>query len=87
MVEIIYCNGKYHEFAGKSKDTKPTVGIGTGSIFTEVDTRTVFFFDEEDNEWIDQFAFQSGGGAKSAVLKKSAPAEEPEVPEEDPDER
>ena len=85
MVNRIFTNDNYNEFAGLSTDEKPTRFIGVGSIFVEADTGTVFFFD--GSNWVEQFSFQSGGGAKSAVLTKSAPAEEPEVPEEEPDER
>lgn len=42
-----------------STDTKPTVGIATGSDLTEVDTGTVYFFDEASGDWVEQFSFQS----------------------------
>lgn len=49
----------YYEFSGLSTDTKPTQNIATGSVFLEVDTGSVFFYDEsgaEGEEWI-----QAGG--------------------------
>lgn len=49
---------RYMEIAGLSTDTKPTTNMATGSIFVEVDTGTVFFFDEDGNEWVEQFSFQ-----------------------------
>ena len=52
----------YVELAGLSTDTKPIDQIVTGSIFVEVDTGKVYFFDEEGDagsEWVEQFAFQS----------------------------
>lgn len=48
----------YVELAGLSADEKPTDGLVTGSIFVEVDTGKVFFFDE-DSDWTEQFSFQS----------------------------
>ena len=59
MVERNYVNGKYNEFAGLSTDDKPTVGVGTGSIFVEVDTGKVFFYNEASEAWVEQFSFQS----------------------------
>ena len=41
-----------------STDTKPTAGIATGSIMTEVDTGNVYFFDEVSGEWIEQMCLQ-----------------------------
>ena len=42
---------KYIEAAGLSTDSKPTANIVTGSKFIEVDTGTVYFFDEVSNAW------------------------------------
>lgn len=42
---------KYIEAAGLSTDSKPTANIVTGSQFIEVDTGTVYFFDEVSNAW------------------------------------
>lgn len=50
MVEI--------EASGLSTDDKPVENIINGSIFVEVDTGNVFFFNEEDAEWVEQFSFQ-----------------------------
>jgi len=59
MITTIETNGrKYNEFAGTSLDTKPTDGVGTGSIFVEVDTGKVFFYNEAGNTWVEQFSFQ-----------------------------
>ena len=86
MVERTFTQNKYNEYAGTSLDDKPTVGVGTGSIFVEVDTGLVFFFNEAASEWVEQFSFQSGGsGAKS--LTKSAPEDNEEPKEEQPEER
>ena len=43
------------ELAGLSSDTKPTeIGttkIDNGSVFIEMDTQKIFFFDAENEEW------------------------------------
>ncbi len=54
---------KYYEFCGLSTDTKPTGGdIGTGSIFCEVNTGKILFYNSaasSGSEWVEQFSFQS----------------------------
>ena len=49
---------RYIEASGLHTDTKPTTGIINGSIFSEVDTGKVFFFNEAGVEWVEQFSFQ-----------------------------
>lgn len=59
MITTIETNGRdYNEFAGLSTDTKPS-NVGTGSIFVEVDTGKVFFYNQAGGTWIEQFSFQS----------------------------
>lgn len=45
----------YAELRGLSTDTKPTVigqaYIGNGSVFIEMDTQKVFFYNATDNTW------------------------------------
>lgn len=48
----------YVEFAGLSTDTKPTGKFMTGSIFVEVDTGKVFFYNEAGSAWVEQFSLQ-----------------------------
>lgn len=48
---------RYFEFAGLHTDTKPTDEVGTGSVFLEVDTTDVYFYDESSESWI-----KAGGG-------------------------
>ena len=43
----------YYEFSGTHSDTKPTSNIATGSVFLEVDTGSVFFFEEEQGDWVE----------------------------------
>ena len=45
---------KRSEFFGKSSDTKPTKGVRNADIFYEMDTQTVFLFDEDDGVWLAQ---------------------------------
>lgn len=64
MITIIkqeYNSGvkQYYELAGTSSDSKPTAGVATGSIFVEVNTGKVFFFNEASSSWVEQFSFQS----------------------------
>lgn len=59
MITTIETNGRnYSEFAGLSTDTKPS-NVGTGSIFIEVNTGKVFFYNQAGDTWIEQFSFQS----------------------------
>ena len=67
MIRVIkqdYMGGenKYFEYCGLSTDTKPETGIATGSIFVEVNTGKVYFFNEagaSGSKWVEQFSFQS----------------------------
>ena len=52
--DTIATNETYY---GLSTDSKPTTGVGNGSIFIEMDTGKGYFFDLENNEWHEQ----SGG--------------------------
>lgn len=46
------------EAACLSTDTKPTEDwFATGSCCSEVDTRTVFFYDRTNRQWVKQFTF------------------------------
>lgn len=39
------------QLVGLSTDTKPTENIGNGTIFIEIDTKTIYFYDEENQIW------------------------------------
>lgn len=41
----------YLELRGLSTDTKPTENIPNGSTFFEIDTCTIYMFDEEHATW------------------------------------
>lgn len=45
----------FGELRGLSTDTKPTeingYTIGNGSVFIEIDTQKIFFFDESSKTW------------------------------------
>ena len=46
----------YVELRGPSTETKPTTiedkGVRNGSVFIETDTKEVFLFDEDSQEWM-----------------------------------
>lgn len=50
---------EYIEMAGLSTDSKPTGKFANGSIFTEVDTGKVYFYNAASSAWVEQFSFQS----------------------------
>ena len=52
-------SSSFQELAGLSTDTKPTTGLFTGSVFREVDTGKLYYFDEESGDWIDPTATAS----------------------------
>ena len=58
---IISGSTLYIEAAGLSTDTKPTVGICTGSLFLEVNTGDVYAFEEGDSPKWDKIAELGGG--------------------------
>lgn len=43
------------ELFGLSTDEKPVTSIPNGSIFVEIDTGSVYFFNEEATSWVFQF--------------------------------
>lgn len=43
---------KYVEIRCKTTDEKPVKGIANGSVCIDMDTKDVFFFDEETKSWI-----------------------------------
>lgn len=46
-----YTAGQYYDIVNGEKVTK-TLEVATGSVFIEVDTGNVFFFNEAEPEWI-----------------------------------
>ena len=54
---LITDNGGYVEYAGLHTDSKPA-GVAMGSIFVEVDTGDVYFYNADGETWVKQFSFQ-----------------------------
>lgn len=44
-------NERIVELRGLSTDTKPTTGIGNGSVYIEIDTQKIFFYDGTSETW------------------------------------
>ena len=40
-------------FKWKSTDTKPTVGVNNGDFGIEIDTSKIYFFDADDQQWLE----------------------------------
>lgn len=73
MVNLIYSSGTgYCEYAGLSTDNKPTVGVGNGSIFTEVDTGDEYAFNFDSTAWVKQ-PKEGGGGTPTLQSKTATP--------------
>lgn len=49
---------EYVELSMDSDDVKPTEHISGGSIVSETDTGKVYFYDEDEGDWVEQFSFQ-----------------------------
>lgn len=50
-------NAWQFDFSGLSTDTKPIgeyegLKIGNGSTFMEIDTKTLYYYDEENSRWV-----------------------------------
>lgn len=45
-------NSVVNEYRGLSTDTKPTTDVPNGSIFIEIDTGNIYFYDSANNTWI-----------------------------------
>ena len=50
-MELISTNGRISNFMGLSTEAKPTEGLATGSLFIELDTGTVYYFNEASTTW------------------------------------
>lgn len=40
-------------YFGLSTDQKPTTGVGNGSVFIEMNTSKIYFFDADGAAWIE----------------------------------
>ncbi|MBP5461878.1 MAG: hypothetical protein J6Y20_07125 [Lachnospiraceae bacterium] len=43
--------GPVCQYAGISTDTKPTTNVLNGSMFIEMDTSKIYFFDQQNKLW------------------------------------
>ena len=48
--DTIATNETYY---GLSTDSKPTTGVGNGSIFIEINTGKAYFFNAAGNSWVE----------------------------------
>ena len=48
---MVTVNNLITEYYGLKDDTKPIDGVRNGSIFVEMDTATIYMFDEENGVW------------------------------------
>ena len=55
-----------NEYRGLSTDEKPVKRVPNGSLFYEFDTTTLYVFDSDAGEWIEQFHINDGGGGGSS---------------------
>lgn len=46
-------NNSIQTIMGLSTDTKPTDGIINGSMFIEMDTSKIYFYDLENEQWLE----------------------------------
>lgn len=64
MVTLNDCRqGNTHEYMGQSTDEKPTEGVGVNSLFLELDTLDIYYFNGE--EWA---KCGEGGGGNNVYL-------------------
>lgn len=47
-------NDRCYSFYGKKSDKKPIKNVSNGSVFHEIDTGIIYYFDEEHKKWIPQ---------------------------------
>lgn len=40
-------------YFGLSTDSKPSVGVGNGSCFLEMDTGKIYFYDADGSQWLE----------------------------------
>lgn len=50
MITVYAKKDKVLELRGLSTDTKPT-DVGNGSIYIEIDTGSIYMFDENGKQW------------------------------------
>lgn len=63
--------GFTNEYRGMSTDTKPVYNVPNGSLFYEIDTSDIFFFDGDGEEWVKVKGGSGGGGGGGSVTPES----------------
>ena len=58
-------------YYGMSTDEKPTGAVGNGSAFIEMDTSSLFFFDEAGAEWLE---WGAAPASSTAATMSAAPS-------------
>lgn len=51
MITMTQYSGGNNQYAGLHDDSKPTEGISNGSVFIEMDTGKIYFYDSENETW------------------------------------
>lgn len=57
MITVV--NSNPPTYYGLSTDTQPTDRVENGSIFVEIDTGKVYFYNQAGAAWVEQFSFQA----------------------------
>lgn len=52
MVTMTAYDGSVYQYVGLSTDDKPT-DVYNGSVFLEIDTNKVYFYDEDGADWLE----------------------------------
>ena len=50
-MDIVSTNGNIVNYMGLSTEEKPTEGLATGSLFIELDTGKVYYFNADTTTW------------------------------------
>ena len=72
MVTLISTGVNGTEYAGLSSDSKPTEGVPNGATFVEMNTGKLYFFDADNETWIEwgssnaSVGLPDGGGVVDA---------------------
>ena len=53
MVSLISYGANGNTYVGLSLDDKPTEDVTNGSCFLEMNTGKIYFYNEEDEQWVE----------------------------------